>query len=1019
MGFYGNPIKRDWRESWNLLRHLSGDHNTPWLVLRDFNEITSSFEKRGGRLRSERQMLDFRMALEDCNLIDIGFKGCWFTWERGRVKATNIRERLDRGVATLNWLELFPKHQIEHLTHSFSDHCPLLLDTMGGNCIDQQLKERKFRFEAKWCLESSFEGLVRRWWEDTSESIPNKLEIMGHRLLEWSKLNTREERRNRLQLKQRLEDLHSQDISDDVLAEIVEVQLDLNLEADKEEIYWEQRARVNWLKNGDRNTSFFHKMAGQRHFRDRISELIDKNGVRYSSPEDMVKVASYYVVDLFTASEMGLDEHLFSLVDKKVTEGMNDSLLKHFTEEDVWNVVKSMPPLKAPGVDGFSATFFQRFWYIVGPEVVKFCLAVLNGEMEVGDINNTRIVLIPKVDKPKLMSQFRPISLCNVIYKIIAKVLVNRMSNILEECINEAQGAFILRRLISDNVLIAYEVLHSLKMKKSGKKGYFALKLDMMSYSVCLNSKDSDWFSPSRGLRQGDPLSPYLFLICAEGFSTLLEDAKQRGRMGGAPISREKLSINHLFFADDCILFGDATREGAKTVRDIIQEYEMCAGQKRIGKGKSVNIWNDPWLPGRENNRVSGHDIIPSYTHVSQLIDVDSNTWNKELICSIVDENTADRILSIPITDSRTEDTLVWKHDGSGVYTVKSGYRVLATSGDLNNILSSNEDDYNNFYKSLRPLNIPEKIKIHVWRLFNNLLPHRSNLVKQMLAAEYVCPLCGIELEDSNHLMWSCSILKSVWSHLHVRIPALEESWDDKQCFAQMFSTAEEQQRCIIALSLWNLWHRRNILIHEGVQFCLQDVLGFIQGYAQEIYKYQKTFQTQVRPSSKELWRPPEEGVIKLNFDATYKSNEKIATTAVVARYATGIIRGAETYLFVNVADPFVAEARACERALIFTLTMGFRRLAVEGDSLSVIKSIKKRDEDRSVLRLITQHICQMGLRFEEISYLHVRRSANEVAHTLVLEGRRKCFSGRWVNGLPDTVQRLALKDRSEGHVGF
>ncbi|KAA3475036.1 reverse transcriptase [Gossypium australe] len=260
------------------------------------------------------------------------------------------------------------------------------------------------------------------------------------------------------ELEQRLEGLYSQDISDDVLAEIVEARLDLNLEADKEELYWEQRARVNWLKDRDRNTSFFHKMAGLRHFHGKISELIDANGIRHSAPKEMVKMASDYFEDLFTASEIGVDEHIFSLVDSKVTGCMNESLLKPFSEEEVWKA---------------------HYWHIMGAEVSRYCLAVLNGQIEVGDINRMRIVLIPKVDRPKNMSQFRPISLCNVIYKIITKMLVGRMSDILGVCINEAQGAFIPGRLISDNVLIAYEVLHSLKMKKNGKKRHFALKLDM------------------------------------------------------------------------------------------------------------------------------------------------------------------------------------------------------------------------------------------------------------------------------------------------------------------------------------------------------------------------------------------------------------------------------------------------------------------------------------------------------------------------------------------------------------
>lgn len=200
-----------------------------------------------------------------------------------------------------------------------------------------------------------------------------------------------------------------------------------------------------------------------------------------------------------------------------------------------------------------------------------------------------------------------------MIYKIVVKVLVERMSGILDSCIGEAQGAFIPGRHISDNVLIAYEVLHSLKMRKKSQKSNFALKLDMskayncvewnflarmmsnlgfhidwitlfmrcicsVSYTVGINDEINDSFVPSRGLRQA--LSSYLFLLYVEGFFTLFRYAKSKGEMIDAPIGRQRLVINNLFFVDDCILFGDATRLGACTIKSIISEYESVFGQK-------------------------------------------------------------------------------------------------------------------------------------------------------------------------------------------------------------------------------------------------------------------------------------------------------------------------------------------------------------------------------------------------------------------------------------------------------
>lgn len=159
-GFYGSPFERNRVDTWNLLRSLRANSNFPWLVAGDFNEILFSFEKVGGVSRDERRMEAFRDMLEECNLTDVGFSGPMFTWERENLVETNIRERLDQGVANNEWLSIFPNAQIRHLPHTISDHCPLLI-----NLNDQTWHGvKKFRFKVWWTLEDSFECVVQRAW---------------------------------------------------------------------------------------------------------------------------------------------------------------------------------------------------------------------------------------------------------------------------------------------------------------------------------------------------------------------------------------------------------------------------------------------------------------------------------------------------------------------------------------------------------------------------------------------------------------------------------------------------------------------------------------------------------------------------------------------------------------------------------------------------------------------------------------------------------------------------------------
>lgn len=252
--------------------------------------------------------------------------------------------------------------------------------------------------------------------------------------------------------------------------------------------------------------------------------------------DKMANITVSYFSKLFKTNGVGDMDNVLSRVEQCIAEDMNRSPLAPYSMEDILESLKIIGLTKATRNDGFSAIIFQHFWDIIGDDVNTFCLHIPNTGMSLEACNFTNIVLIPKMQKPTSLSNFRPVSLCTILYKLILKSFANRFRLVLDACIGETQSAFVLRRLISDNILLAYEILHSFKGKRMGRKGKMTLKLDMskaydrvewaflkkmvltmgfveswvnfimsslstVSYSVILNGILGPSFRASRGLR--------------------------------------------------------------------------------------------------------------------------------------------------------------------------------------------------------------------------------------------------------------------------------------------------------------------------------------------------------------------------------------------------------------------------------------------------------------------------------------------------------------------------------------
>lgn len=297
-----------------------------------------------------------------------------------------------------------------------------------------------------------------------------------------------------------------------------------------------------------------------------------------------------------------------------ITAGQNTDLIRDFTREEFQLAIKQMHPDKAPGPDGFNPAFFQRCWETVGNDIFLEGKRWLEEGVFLSDLNNTNVVLIPKVDTPQTVRDLRPISLCNVVYKIVSKVLSNRLKSVLPGLVDKAQSAFISGRAIQDNVIIAFEAIHAMKNKRMGVRGDVALKIDIskaydrvdwgfleavlrklgfserwvgwmnmcvrsVNYSILVNEDMVGPIIPARGFRQGDPLSPYLFILCTERLSAVLNTANGNGTLHGIRVCRNAPPISHLMFADDCLLFCRATVTECARLKQVLEDYEAASEQ--------------------------------------------------------------------------------------------------------------------------------------------------------------------------------------------------------------------------------------------------------------------------------------------------------------------------------------------------------------------------------------------------------------------------------------------------------
>ncbi|WJX57524.1 hypothetical protein P8452_43075 [Trifolium repens] len=338
-----------------------------------------------------------------------------------------------------------------------------------------------------------------------------------------------------------------------------------------------QRSRAKWLKEGDTNSKYFHGCLKARERRNAITCLRVRDRWIDTSPDIFEEVSSFFK-EHFSSTPWSRPR-LDGVVFPRVSDEQNNMLVAPFRLEEIEDVVLNSDGNKSLGPNGFNFAFVKTFWSMLKGEVrVMFDQFHGNACLPRGLLSFC-ITLIPKVARPSSLGEFRSISLLGCLYKIIAKLLAARLANVMNSVVATTQSAFVKGRCLVDGVMVTNEVIDFAKrsgrscliLKVDFKKAYDPVDWGFLEYmlrrfgfegkwiewmkacvfagnlSVLVNGSPTSEINIQRGLKQGDPLAPFLFLLVAEGFAGLMRSAVEKNLFKGFSVGPGNVLLFHTY----------------------------------------------------------------------------------------------------------------------------------------------------------------------------------------------------------------------------------------------------------------------------------------------------------------------------------------------------------------------------------------------------------------------------------------------------------------------------------------
>jgi hypothetical protein len=354
-----------------------------------------------------------------------------------------------------NWRLMFPDGYVKVLPRvDFSDHHPILISPADGS---HPIAPKQFRFESAWLLEDSYMSMLNDCWNGDA-AIHHKLYNFQKNVKKWKWDTLDQVLRQKKNIMARLAGIQNCIYNGNRYGGFRRLEKKLQRELHdilkKEELMWFQRSRAQWLNDGDRNTRYYHVKTVNRRRRNNIVMLRDTSGNWTDNAAQLQGMVNDFYKHLFALEHTSNDWADSVVSYPRLEDAELLELEADIKFEEVRRAVFSMKPWKAPGPDGFPAGFFQKSWSIVGASVYDFVVKVWSNPSAIATVNQTDICLIPKIARPEFVNQFRPISLCNTIYKVVSKIMVERLKDYIPKLVSPFQAGFVPGRNIHENILL-------------------------------------------------------------------------------------------------------------------------------------------------------------------------------------------------------------------------------------------------------------------------------------------------------------------------------------------------------------------------------------------------------------------------------------------------------------------------------------------------------------------------------------------------------------------------------------